>query len=392
VTSLAVARPTGAEEPVLLGGATDLPARAWDRLARRGFHLHAWFAAAERCGWRARHIAVRDPAGVRAVVPAYLIGVGTAHDLHDRWLGPLRDLATLTGLGLRPILSVQSPFAQISEPLGEPGALPDHLLHQVFAMLEREAERAGAKAVAWPYVDAARGDLIGMARERGYAVLYAGATAWLPVRWASFDEYLASRSKNVRRTIRSDLRALADARLRTGLVADFRREAAAMDRLYRDAFHRRNGRAAPTPADLFERLAVPGWPRRLAHLTWDGDRLVGTSLNVWTPEVLDGTFAAFTPDHRGGPVYYNDVCYEPVRLACANGIAAVDLGASALYAKVLRGAVLRRRMVLVRGTSPALHRALRALGRLAASRTQAKERRALGALWGPRCFDDEEGM
>jgi hypothetical protein len=163
-----------------------------------------------------------------------------------------------------------------------------------------------------------------------------------------------------------------------------------MDRLYRDAFHRRNGRAAPTPADLFERLAVPGWPRRLAHLTWDGDRLVGTSLNVWTPEVLDGTFAAFTPDHGGGPAYFNDVCYEPVRLACANGIAAVDLGASALYAKVLRGAVLRRRMVLVRGTSPALHRALRALGRLAASRTQAKERDALGALWGPRCFDEED--
>lgn len=391
MTSLALARPTGAEEPVLLGGAAAIPAETWDRLARRGFHLHAWFAAAERCGgWLARHVAVRGPAGLRAVVPAYLTAGGSAHELHDRWLGPLRDLAARTGLGLRPVLSVQSPFAQSSEPLGAPGALPDPLLHQVFAVLEREAERAGAKAVVWPYVDVSRDDLIGVARERGYAVLYAGATAWLPVPWASFGDYLASRSKNVRRTIRADLQALADARLRTALVADFRAEAAAMDRLYRGAFRRRNGRAAPTPADLFERLAVPASPRRLAQLTWDGARLVGTSLNVWTPEVLDGTFAAFASDHGGGPAYYNDVCYEPVRLACANGIAAIDLGASALYAKVLRGAVLRRRMVLIRGSSPPAHALLRALGGLVACRVEAKERHALGPLWGARCFDDEE--
>ncbi len=367
-------------------GVAGVPADQWNPLARRGFHLHGWFAGAERCGWRPRHVGVAGPDGLCAVVPAWLIACGAAHDLHDRWLGPLGGIASAAGLGLRPILSVQSPFAQCSEPLAEPGALPAALLHRVFGALEAEAEHAGARAVAWPFVDASRADLIGVARERGYGVFYAGVTARLRVEWPSFDDYVASRSKNVRRTIRADLRAFQGAALRTAAASDFRREAPGMDTLYRDDFRRRNGRGAPTPADLFERLAAPTYPACLALLATERERLVGMSLNVWTPRVLDGTFAAFSPEHAGGPAYYNDFCYEPVRLACRRGIAMIDLGASALYAKVLRGALLHRRMVLIRGTSPVAHRALSALGRLAGKRTAAKERVALGALGGSRSF------
>ena len=65
---------------------------------------------------------------------------------------------------------------------------------------------------------------------------------------------------------------------------------------------------------------------------------------------------------------------------------------SALYPKVLRGARLRRRVALVRGSSPAVHQALAALGKAVAWRQEAKERRMLGALWGPRCYEDGEDL
>ena len=64
--------------------------------------------------------------------------------------------------------------------------------------------------------------------------------------------------------------------------------------------------------------------------------------------MLDGTFAAFGPREHGGPAYLNDLVYEPIRLACARGIGTIDLGMSALYPKVLRGARLRRRAFLRR--------------------------------------------
>jgi hypothetical protein len=46
--------------------------------------------------------------------------------------------------------------------------------------------------------------------------------------------------------------------------------------------------------------------------------------------------------------------------------------------------------VLIRGTTPRRHRMLSMLGSLVARRTQQKERKSLGSLWGRRCFVEEE--
>jgi predicted N-acyltransferase len=386
------APPAGARDEVIaIGGADRLAPMEWNRLARRGFHLHQWFTGAERCGWNPRHVAVQRGGRIKAIVPAYLTRAGSLHDLHHRWLGPLRDVALLAGVSLRPLLSVQAPFAQVSEALGDLSGLSSGILHELFYVLEQTAQQEGAKAVAWPFVAAESDRLVEIARERGYAVLYSGATATLRMQWSSFEEYVFSRSRDVRRTIRADLAAIHSAGLRTTLVSDFQYEAAAMDRLYRDAFRRRNGREAALSPDLFQQLGRRPTPSIRAHHTWRGDRLVGTSLNLMTPELLDGTFAAFSPEHRGGPVYYNDLCYEPIRMAAREGIGALDLGATALYAKVLRGARLRRRVILIRGTTSVRHRLLRTLGHLVARRTEQKEQRALEPLGRVRDFVEEEG-
>jgi predicted N-acyltransferase len=216
--------------------------------------------------------------------------------------------------------------------------------------------------------------------------VYVGASARIGVEWGSFDEYLASRSKNVRRTIRADLGKVRAARLRTELVSDFRHAVPAMQTLYAEAYRRRNGRESPVGHEFFERLSLDPTDGIRAQLTWSGAGLVGTSLNLMTPDVLEGTLGAFAPEHRG-PAYYNDLCYEPIRLACERGIAGIDLGATALYAKVLRGAELRPRVALIRGTTRVRHRLLATLGRLVARRTQWKERRALGPLW-PRSLEE----
>jgi predicted N-acyltransferase len=377
------------DELIALGGADRLHADEWNGLARRGFHLHQWFTAAERAGWNPRHLAVQGAAGLKTIIPAYLVAPGTPHDLHHRWLGRLQHLAAFAGFGLQPVLSVQAPFAPVSEPLGNSSGLSNAILHEIFYALEQTAEQEGAKAVAWPFVDTGCYRLMDVARDRGYAVLYSNATATLRVRWPSFEDYVASRSKNVRRTILSDIASMGAAGLRTMLTSEFECDASRMDRLYRDEFRRLNGQESPVPPHLFHQLARRQTPEIWAHLTWHGDRLVGTSLNLSTPDRLDGTFAAFTPEHRASGVFYNDFCYEPLRVAIREGITSIDLGPTALYAKVLRGAVLQRRMIMIRGTTPRRHRAFSMLGGLVARRTQRKERQALGRLWGPRCFAEE---
>jgi predicted N-acyltransferase len=377
------------DELTAIGSSDQVPAAEWNRLARRGFNLHEWFNVSERSGWNPRHLAVRGPSGLQTIIPAYLVGAGTPHDLHHRWLGPLRDLAPRAGIRLQPVLSVQAPFAQMSEPLGNVAGLPTPILHEIFHALEQTAEEEGAKAVAWPFVDAGSHKLIAVARERGYAVLYAGATAMLRVRWASFDDYLASRSKNVRRTILADVASFGAAGLRATVTSDFEAHASDMDRIYREAFRWRNRSHSPVPPLFFQQLGRRPRQGIWAHLTWHGERLVGSSLNLTTRERLDGTFAAFAPEYRASAVYYNDLCYEPIRVATREGVGTIDLGASALYTKVLRGAVLQRRVILIRGTTLSRHRMLSVLGGLVARRTETKERESLGTLWGPRCFAED---
>ena len=386
-----LARPlTGRDEIILLDGAHQVPSRDWAGLAHRGFHLHGWCTAAERCGWNPRHVAIRGPVGLRAIVPAYLTGRDTIYDLHDRWLGRLSRLASRATINLRPVLSVQAPLGSTSEPLGDFSSLSDGRLHEVFDLLEAVAERDGAKAVVWPFLDASSQRLLDLGHERGYAVHYAGAAARLEVCWESFEQYVETRSKNVRRTIRADLAALHSAGVRTSFESDFRSEAPLIDREYRRAFRERNGRDAPLKRGFFCCLASEPSPGVRAHLTWAGGRLVGTSLNLVAPRVMDGTLAAFGREYRGGPVYHNDLFYEPIRLAIREGISAIDLGPTALCAKVLRGAVLRRRIVMIRGTTPTRHGLLSVLGHLVAQRTERKERRALGRLWGTRCFGQRD--
>jgi predicted N-acyltransferase len=375
-----------ASEIVHLEGASEVDPAQWDCLARRGFQLQRWFVASENCGWEPRHISIRSSSGAVTIVPAYLTGSATLNDLHQRWLGPFSAAMAGAGWNLRPVLSVQAPFALVSEPLG--ADLSPRDTHQVFEALERRALADAAKAVVWPCLDTVRGNLGKVAAERGYAVVYSGASARIQVQWSSFDDYVASRSKNIRRTIKADLRGIGAAGLRIESASEFQSAAPGMDALYQDAFRRRNGRAAAAPQGFFKELSLNPSPSIRAQLTWDGSQLVGSSLNLTTPQLLEGTFAAFSAKHQGGPAYYNDLCYEPIRFACRHGIKAIDLGATALYPKVLRGAGLRRRMTLIRGTTRRWHRLFATLGSLVARRTEWKERRALGALWSPNIFEE----
>lgn len=370
-----------------LASADAISSAEWNALACRGAHLHGWCAAAERSGWRPRHVAVTSGAAVQLIVPAYYVAHAD-HDLHDRWLGPLRGLAAAVGLRLRPTLVVGPPVVQTSAPVGELDHVPDALLEEAFGLLEELARRDGARAIAWPFLEPDHERIIYLGRRRGYAALYAGASAYLPVPWDSFDDYVASRSKSVRRTIRSDLRMLESVGLRVDVTADFAPHAGAIDALFREFFRRRNGHVSVLPKDFFAHVADQAARERgiVAQLIWHGHRLVGMSLNLMSGGVMDGTFSAMAAEHEGGAAYYNDLIYAPLAASCGAGLRRLELGPTALYAKVLRGASLRRRTTLVRGLNPVTHTLLDIWGRQIAGRTERKELDLLAPLGGARCF------
>jgi predicted N-acyltransferase len=146
------------DEVVRLGRAERIAEAEWEALATRGFHLHRWFVAAERCGWQPRHVGITGESGLAAIVPVFLADHRTLHDLRYRWLGPLAVAVAKTGLDLRPTITVQSPFSAGSDPLGSLFSVSDDALHSVFSTLERQAVEDDAVAAVWPFIEAGWGD------------------------------------------------------------------------------------------------------------------------------------------------------------------------------------------------------------------------------------------
>ncbi|MGI9190114.1 MAG: peptidogalycan biosysnthesis protein [Longimicrobiaceae bacterium] len=365
-----------------LAGAASIPAAEWNALASRGFHLHRWFIAAEEGGWKARHLAVRGSDGLRAVVPAYLEGTTLFGDLHDRWFGPLRHVFARAGLRLRPTLAVVLPPGAASRPLGELDALPDSTVHEAFELLEEQALRDGAKAVVWPFLTQRDSRLLFIGAARGYRVVFTGSAAVLDTPWASFDEYLADRSKQVRRTVRRELKQLAASDLRVSTEMDLRPLAATLDVFYRHAFRERNGRDPVLHPTFFPALAGGDSGAIWAQCTWQGTRLVGMSIDACAGGEMDGSLGGFAGALRGTAAYTNSLIYLPVRIAAARGASEIHLGATSLYPKLLRGARLEPRFTLVRGCSPAARGQLALLARAFAARTRRKEARQLDSLLG----------
>ncbi|HEU5170130.1 MAG TPA: peptidogalycan biosysnthesis protein [Gemmatimonadales bacterium] len=358
-----------------LGGAAGVPAEQWDGLARRGFHRHAWFVAAESCGLAPRHVGVQRNGVLAAIFPAYLEWASLHGDLHRRWLGPLHRLAWLAGARLRPTLAVGAPFATASDPLGEVESLPDDVLAGVLDRLEAIARAEGTRAVVWPFLADPTGQLAAAARRAGYVEAFAGSTARLPLAWRGFDGYVAARSRSVRRTVRREREAFAAAGLRLEAAPDWRHAAAAGESLYRAEARARDGREPLLPRGFLERLAAAPAPGIWAQLTWRDGELAGFSVNLEAAGVVDGTLAGFAAGPATEAAWLNDLVHAPIALGCAAGCARLELGPTALRAKLLRGATLVPRVTLARGTTRRTRALLTILAPVVDRRLRRKERR-----------------
>lgn len=370
-------------EVVPLGRAERVPRAEWDALATRGLHLHRWFVAAERSGWQPRHLQLRGASGRSAIIPVYLADHGSSLDLRHRWLGPMAAAVAKAGLDLRPTVTVQSPFSPVSDPLGCLESVSDSALHKLLETLERQAVEDDAVAAVWPFVEASWGErLLRVGQARGWIQIYAGSTARLTIRWGSFDDYLASRSEELRGSIERELEWLRREAVQSTCLPDFGAAVAQIDGLWGKEFPCRHGKESAV-SGFFRALADPADPGIAAQLTSKEGRLIASGLGLAGRQMLDVAFPAFDSEVQGGPVYFNNLVYLPIRMACAAGVSALDLGPTALHPKVLRGATLHRRMTLIRGTTTACHQLLRAIGELAGRRQQWRERRALRWLTFP---------
>ncbi|MEP7086844.1 MAG: peptidogalycan biosysnthesis protein [Gemmatimonadota bacterium] len=364
----------------VLRSASAVPREQWDAIARRGYHRHAWFVAAEACGAEARHIGVFDRMTLVAVIPAYIERETLHGDLHARWFGPASRAAAAIGAGLRPSLAIGAPMSTGSDPLGSSTVLTDDILEQALTLLEEEARDEHLKAIVWPFVEDSDVGVREVARRLGFRESFANSEAVIDVEWSSPEEYIASRSKNVRRTLRNELAWVHDQGIRVSWETDLREHAATFDAFYRASYAARNGKVAALAPNFFAELAVQQSPGIRVQCAWRGSSLLEMAVALDGGGALDLCLSAQSEETRNGLLYQHCLCYDPIRAAIAGGLARIHLGPSALHPKVLRGARLTTRLTLARGITPVARAAVAVLSRATDARNRAKQRRLLGKL------------
>ncbi len=365
----------------VLRSANAVPRAQWDALARRGYHRHAWFVAAEACGAEARHIGVFDKQKTLvALVPAYIERETLHGDLHARWYGPTHRVAAALGGSLRPSLAIGAPMSTGSDPMGSDSVLTDAVLEHALTLLDEEARDERLKAIVWPFVDENAQSIRELAQRMGFRESFANSEAVIDVEWTSPEEYIGSRSKNVRRTLRNELAWVHDQGIRVSWETDLRPLASALDAFYRASYVTRNQRVAALAPQFFTELAAQQSPGVRVQCAWKGDTLLEMALALDAGGALDLCLSAQSEEARNGLLYQHCLCYDPIRVAIADGLSRIHLGPSALYPKLLRGARLQARLTLVRGLTPAARAAIRVLAPVTNARNRAKQRRLVGRL------------
>jgi predicted N-acyltransferase len=364
----------------LIGGARNIARKNWDALASRGSHRHAWFVAAEACGAEPRHVGVFKGGKLVAVIPAYVERETLHGDLHARWYGAAHRIAEKLGASLRPSLAIGAPLSTSSDPLGSDEVLTETVIDEALELLETEGRAEQVKAIVWPFVDANATAIREAARLRGYRESFATSEAVIDVAWSSPEDYVASRSKNVQRTLKNELAWVHDQGIRISWETDLRPFAGALDGLYRGSYVTRTGRVSNLPSDFFTELAKQRSAGVRVQCAWKGQTLLGMAVALDGGDALDICLNAESDETRRGLLYQHCLCYDPVRVAIEDRLTRIHLGPDALYAKLLRGARLNTRMTLVRGLTPTARVAVRVLAPLTNARNAAKHRRLLSRI------------
>ena len=209
--------------------------------------------------------------------------------------------------------------------------------------LEAEAAASGCALAALLYVpDDPASPLPAAARELGWKSAVIAGESRLEVRWSSFDEYLASRSRDRRQSIRAEIRSFAQRGLRidVGGAEALDDSLAPLHAQWRSKYGR-----AVAPADLVRQYALAR--RHLADsiqvfLARRGDRTVAFSLfyehaGVLYSRALGFDYAETARDFT----YFNLLFYEPIKAAIEQGLYLIHYSLESYETKVRRGCRVR---------------------------------------------------
>lgn len=286
-------------------------------------------------------------------VPKLLLGqesiamAGQFLTLQDR--SCLNELATSSQVdqqALYPTLTCVAPYGYISAicyRAALTAAESQQITKYIVNALHDLASTCGAKCIAFLYVPEQEDPFLPETLlQQNYLPMLLNANCVLPIEWKSFDEYLMTRTRSWRGTIRNDIRKFQ----RQGLSIRYEDVSALTDQLapLQLNMQRKYGHRGDLLWIIrsYEQIKKNLGPWARVFTVYKDAQPLGFALFYEKDGIYYCKQAGFDYDQLGNSsCYFNLVFYEPIRQAIAGGIRSIHYGLESYQAKLSRGCYLQ---------------------------------------------------
>jgi predicted N-acyltransferase len=182
-------------------------------------------------------------------------------------------------------------------------------------------------------------------QDLGYLKVPFMHTLYLDIRWSSFDSYLNSLKRKVRRNVRREIRKCRECGVTIEEEKEFGDLAITLSDLYGNLFFKYNGNTSnPVSASFFRELGRYAKDKTRVFIARKNNKIVGFSLSLQHRDVLDVYMSGFDYELQTNKdfTYFNTVYYAPIKLAIEENIRRIDFSATMDDVKLRRGCKIER--------------------------------------------------
>lgn len=282
---------------------------------------------------------------------------------------------------LRGFLDVPVLFCGLPVSFGESclrmrrGADAERMLHAIASTMEEIARQQNVRLLCFKEFDHLGAREVDDIRKMGYIQAHSLPSCCLPLRWKTFDDYVASTRAGYRRQIAATLRLRQDYGLKIRRVEGFGEDVEAIYALYLEVMDRAPFQLERLNRSFFDKLDVNLGARSHALLLERNDKLLAAAIMLTTPSVTNYLLTGIDYSTNREYQVYPNLILAVVAEAIRVGAPCLEMGQTSYAMKSRMGAEPTPRYIYLRHRGRAAHSVLKRASRFLFPKTVYPTRR-----------------
>jgi predicted N-acyltransferase len=322
----------------------DVDKTALNDLSDDGFFTHEWFKTLETSKpfkTIPRYFVVYEKGELAAIAPCFIEYEAQYSTLEDLtpWMKRLRRAGNALGFSFVPPLICESPCSFHSRVLMQTGCDKKATLELLCKEIDKSCKKDKSLFSAFPCVSEFDDLLMTSLPNYNYTKVPFVDTAYLDIKWPTFEAYLENLTYTVRKNVRRELKKSKMNEIVVEQSNDIYQLSEIISDLHSNLFMKHKGQKSLLTPSFFKALSENARDKTRLFTARKNNTVIGFSLCIEHKQVMDIYIAGFDYEKltKTDFTYFNTVFYEPIRTAIEEGFERIHFRSASLEAKLARG-------------------------------------------------------